>query len=523
MARRGRERRGKKRQDRQITWSDSKVPHAPDHIPRDIGEAHQLLSEVWGHCDDVEFRWFHVAGHRAFLVWINSLIGKELTQEGILKPLTEYAAPLESVEQLQNVLHTVTVQPKATLEEINRAIGEGMAVLCLDGFAQGVAVDVKQFQGRQVERAELEPVVRGPQEAFTENLDINLGLVRRRLKSPRVKVEYIFLGTVSHTRIALVYIEGIVKPGFVEECRKRLDRIHMDSILDSNYVEEMIDDAPLSPFPTIEYTERPDRLSAELLQGRIGILVDGSPDILMLPATFVNFLQSPEDYFQRYTAAVAVRLLRYFYFWLALLLPSTYVALLSYHQEMIPTPLLITLVASHEGVPFPAFVEALVMEVTFEALREAGIRLPRAVGQSVSIVGALVIGEAAVNAGIVSPAIVIIVALTGIASFTIPSYNLGITLRILRFPFMVLAGVFGMYGIMIALLLVWIHMVSLRSLGVPYMSPIAPLIWPDLKDALNRPPWWQMRKRPKTMEPVDLTRSEHIPRPLPGRTEGEPS
>ncbi|MCL6577575.1 spore germination protein, partial [Kyrpidia sp.] len=181
-----------------------------------------------------------------------------------------------------------------------------------------------------------------------------------------------------------------------------------------------------------------------------------------------------------------------------------------------------TLMSTHEQIPFPSVVEALIMEITFEALREAGIRLPKAVGQSVSIVGALVIGEAAVAAGIVSPAMVIIVALTGIASFTIPSYNIAITLRILRFPMTIMAGVLGLYGIIIAVLILWTHLVSLRSFGVPYLSPIAPFMWPDIKDVFTRPPWWQMRHRPKTMESVDLTRSAGIPKPLPGQTEQDP-
>ncbi|MDI3257063.1 MAG: spore germination protein [Kyrpidia sp.] len=524
MVRRGgREHRGKNRKEKQISWSDPKGSgEAAAGLSPDIDGLYQQVKRMWEHCDDVQFRWVQSGGRRGFIVWIYTLIGKELAQEGLLEPLTTWDRTEGSLEELKQALRTPSLRAAGTLEEINIAIGEGTAVLCLDGFDEALVLDVMQFQGRSVERSSLEAVVRGPQEAFTESLDTNLGLVRRRLKSPRAKAEYLTIGRVSQTRIALVYIQGIVKPGFVTECRERLNRLDVDSIMDSGYIEELIDDAPLSPFPTIEYTERPDRLAAETLQGRVGILVDGSPNALLVPAIFVNFLQSPEDYFERYTMAMSVRILRHFYFWLALLLPATYVALLSYHQEMIPTTLLITLTASHEGVPFPAVVEALIMEITFEALREAGIRLPKAVGQSVSIVGALVIGEAAVKAGIVSPAMVIIVALTGIASFTIPSYNIAITFRLLRFPVMIMAGIFGLYGIIVFLLILWIHLVSLRSFGVPYMSPMAPLVWSDIKDAFQRPPWWTMRKRPQTMETVDPARSANIPRPLPGQSEGEP-
>ncbi|WP_232796665.1 spore germination protein [Kyrpidia spormannii] len=491
-------------------------------MSKSIDEMYGRLAEVWGHCDDVRFRWVQVGNRRGFVVWIYALIGKELAQEGLLEPLATWDGPDVSFDDLEQALQTVSLKTVKTMEEINTAIGNGQAVLCMDGFDQALAMDVMDFQGRAVEKAIVESVVRGPQEGFTESLETNLGLIRRRLKSPRVKVEYMTLGRVSKTTVALVYIQGIVKPGFVEECRERLQRIDVDSILDSEYIEELIDDAPVSPFPTIEYTERPDRLAAEALQGRVGIIVDGSPNALLVPAIFVNFLQSPEDYFERYTMAAAVRLLRHLFFWMALLLPATYVALLSYHQEMIPTTLLMTLMSTHEQIPFPSVVEALIMEITFEALREAGLRLPKAVGQSVSIVGALVIGEATVNAGIVTPAMVIIVALTGIASFTIPSYNIAITLRILRFPVLILAGVLGLYGIIIAVLLLWTHLVSLRSFGVPYLSPIAPFMWPDIKDVFTRPPWWQMRQRPKTMEPVDSTRSADIPKPLPGQAERDP-
>lgn len=517
MMRQKRSGQTKRQQKKPVRQSDSQSPERDHEWPENIDVMYGRVAEAWGKCDDIRFRWIQVGGRKAFIVCIYTLIGKELLQEGLLEPLTTFDKSDKSIEDLEQALRTVSLKPVKNLEEINVAIGSGEAVLCVDGWDRGLAMDLMDFQGRAVEKAASESVVRGPQEAFTESLEKNLALYRRRLKSPNAKVEYMTLGRVSKTTIALVYVQGIVKPGLVEECRERLRRIDVDSVLDAGYIEEMIDDAPLSPFPTIEYTERPERLAAEILQGRIGILVDGSPNALLAPAIFVHFLQSAEEYFERYTMATAVRLLRHFFFWLALLLPATYVALLSYHQEMIPTTLLITLISTHEQIPFPSVVEALIMEITFEALREAGLRLPRAVGQSVSIVGALVIGEAAVNAGIVTPAMVIIVALTGIASFAIPSYNIAISLRILRFPVLLLAGVLGLYGIIIAALILWIHLASLRSFGVPYLSPMAPLIWSDLKDVFVRAPWWQMRRRPKTLEPLDLVRSAEVTRPVPGQ------
>lgn len=491
-------------------------------VPGNIDEIHVRLSEVWGNCDDIHFRWIRIGAQRAFVVWIYTLIGKELVQKGLLEPLTSWNKPEVFFSDLEQVLQTVSVKILKTMDEVNTAIGNGLAVLCIDGFDQAAAMDVTHFQRRAVKRPSLELSVQGPQEAFTESLETNLGLIRRRLKSPRVKVEYVVLGRVSKTRVALVYIDGIVKSRLVQECRVRLRRIDVDSILDSGHIEELIDDAPISLFPTIDNTERPDRLAAEILQGRVGIIVEGSPNVLLVPAIFAHFLQSSEDYFERYFMATAIRILRHFLFWIALLLPATYIALLSYHQEMIPTNLLITLVADHEGVPFPVVLEAFMMGITFEAVWEAGVRLPKAAAQSVSIVGTLVLGEATVKAGIVSTAMVIIVGFTGIAAFSLPSYNMTNTLRILRFPMMVVAGMFGLYGMIIAMLILWIHLVSLRSFGVPYMSPLAPLVWPDVQDVFTRPSWRQMRRRPKTMEPADSTRNAGVPGPLPAQTKRDP-
>ncbi|MBX6396406.1 MAG: spore germination protein, partial [Alicyclobacillaceae bacterium] len=301
-------------------------------VPGNIDEIHVRLSEVWGNCDDIHFRWIRIGAQRAFVVWIYTLIGKELVQKGLLEPLTSWNKPEVFFSDLEQVLQTVSVKILKTMDEVNTAIGNGLAVLCIDGFDQAAAMDVTHFQRRAVKRPSLELSVQGPQEAFTESLETNLGLIRRRLKSPRVKVEYVVLGRVSKTRVALVYIDGIVKSRLVQECRVRLRRIDVDSILDSGHIEELIDDAPISLFPTIDNTERPDRLAAEILQGRVGIIVEGSPNVLLVPAIFAHFLQSSEDYFERYFMATAIRILRHFLFWIALLLPATYIALLSYHQ-----------------------------------------------------------------------------------------------------------------------------------------------------------------------------------------------
>lgn len=322
------------------------------------------------------------------------------------------------------------------------------------------------------------------------------------------------MGRITKTDIVLAYLRGKANEKVVEEVRRRIKRINVDSILESGYVEELIEDQPFSPFPQIAHTERPDKAAAEILEGRIVILVDGTPFVLIVPTIFTQFLQSSEDYYERYPMAIAVRLIRYLFFMIALTFPSIFIAATTYHHEMIPTPLLISVAGAHIGVPFPAFFEVLLMEITFEALREAGVRLPKAVGSAVSIVGALVIGEAAVAAGIVSPDTVIVVAVTAIASFTIPAFNVAITIRMLRFPMMFLAAIVGFYGILLGLLIILVHLCSLRSFGVPYFAPVAPFRWKDMKDTIFRAPWWMMKKRPKYIS-KDESERQNTPKPEP--------
>ena len=267
---------------------------------------------------------------------------------------------------------------------------------------------------------------------------------------------------------------------------RRLSRLKIDYVLESHSIEEGIVDERFSPFPQMLATERPDVVVSNLLEGRFVILVDGTPFSLVAPITLSSMLQSPEDYYQNIYISIAIRWMRYIFYIMSLLLPSFYVAITTFHQEMIPTVLLLSIARAREEIPFPALVEALIMEVSFEALREAGVRLPKQIGSAVSIVGALIIGQAATTAGIVSAPMIIIVALTGIASFMVPRYSASISTRLLRFPIMLLAGTLGLTGIILAIILLVIHLSSLRSFGTPYLSPIAPTSPKKLKDV-----WWR--------------------------------
>ncbi|WP_255570605.1 spore germination protein [Cohnella sp. CFH 77786] len=387
----------------------------------------------------------------------------------------------------------------------------GQAAIMADGSSRVILIGMKGGEDRGVQEPSAQTVIRGPKEGFTEDLSTNIALVRRKIRDPRLWLEEFRIGRMTHTRITVMYLKGTAKEEVIQEVRSRLERIRIDGILESGYIEELIQDRTFTPFPTMFHSERPDVIAAGLLEGRIAILVDGTPFVLLVPALFPQFFQAAEDYYQRSDIATFLRILRYISFFIALLGPSLYIAITTFHHEMLPPPLLISLIAQRGRVPFPAFIEALMMEVTFELLREAGVRLPRAVGQAVSIVGALVIGQAAVEAGIISAAMVIVVAITAISSFVIPAYNMGIAVRMLRFGLMGLAASFGLYGMIVGLILIIQHLCGLRSFGVPYMTPFSPVSLSDQKDTIARAPLWGLFSRPRFLSPQNPDREDTPP------------
>jgi spore germination protein KA len=316
------------------------------------------------------------------------------------------------------------------------------------------------------------------------------------------------VGSLTKTDICVAYIHGLTDPALKDEAISRLKKIDTDGILESGYLEDFIKDNPWTPFSLLDRTERPDRVVAALLEGRVAIIVDNTPFALLAPVVFSEFLQAPEDYYESFDF---IRPLRWLGLVAASYLPSFYVALSTYHQEMIPAGLVLSMAAGREGVPFPAVVEALLMELSFDFLREAGTRMPRSVGQAVGIVGALVLGQAAVAAGIVSPIMVVIVSVAAVASFMIPNYSASFAIRFLRYPFLMLAGVFGLPGIFWGLLVLILHLSSLRSFGIPYLSPLAPGVPGEWKDIFIKAPRWMMDFRPS------LLRARKLRRQAPGQ------
>lgn len=467
------------------------------------------VKEILKDCDDIIYKEFLVGKNQKLkftVVCIDGMFDKDVLNDGVLTPLMVYAreTPPEAPRLVEKLYELVRYgnMPAAELSEttdINEAILSiliGDAVLFIDDINKLIIIGAKGWPARSVSEPSTEAVIRGPRDGFVETFRMNTALVRRRIRDPKLKLKQVRIGKRSKTDVGLFYIEDIAHEALIDEVIRRIDTIDIDAVLDSGYIEQLIEDNPYSPFPQIIGTERPDQVAAELYEGRVVIIVDNSPFALIVPTTLNSLFQSPEDYYDRWIIASFLRFIRFSASLLAMIFPSLYIVFTSYHTGVLPTKLMLSIAASREGVPFPALIEALIMEFTLELLREAGIRLPTAIGNTIGIVGGLVIGDAAVRAGIVSPIMVIIVAITAIASFANPSYNLSVGFRLLRFALMIVSAMLGLYGLMLGLILIFVHLVRLKSFNVPYLSPFVSTDVSDFKDTIYRVPLYEMIKRP---------------------------
>jgi len=499
--------------------------HQPAHsgkrpLPPGLTDAiHQIQTEV-GNSSDLVIRQFVIGDEciQLAVVYLDGLVDTQTVNDFVIRSLM-MEMDADTIERItkdkrlfdairSNALTIGQVEVARNWDEVILSVLSGDTIILVDGESEAIVCGTRGGERRGVSEPTSQVVIRGPKEAFTESIGTNVAQVRRRLKTPHLWVETMKIGKQGHTLIAMVYVKDIVNDKIVQEVKKRLQRIDIDYISGSGEIEQMIQDENKTVFPTIFNTERPDSVVGNLMEGRIAIFVDGTPFVLIAPASFFMFFQATEDYYQRPEVATAIRFLRYGSLLISLFGPSIYIAAITFHQEMIPTLLLVSLAAQRESVPFPAFIEALIMEVAFEILREAGIRMPRAIGQAVSIVGALVLGQAAVEAGLISPAMVIVVAITGISSFSTPSYDIALSFRMLRFVIMISAGFLGFYGIAIVSIFILAHMCGLRSFGVPYMAPLAPFILEDQKDTVFRFPFQAMFSRPRLVSSKNVSRKD---------------
>ncbi|WP_199613641.1 spore germination protein [Paenibacillus alkalitolerans] len=506
-------------------------PQGKEPIEASLAANLQKVKQATGNSGDVIIREFEIGDSgqlKAAVIYTDGLADSKAISDFILESFMfdakENGLHIGEEPFGQDVLKRIKssslaigeIKEATDFEMILNAVLSGDTAILIDGQSVGIVSGTKGWKDRGVTEPSSQTVVRGPREGFSESLRTNTALIRRKIKDSNLWLESMQVGRVTKTDVALMYIKGIVNDEVLQEVRTRLQRIQIDGILESGNIEELIQDDTFTPFPTVFHSERPDTIASGLLEGRVAILVDGTPFVLLVPALFAQFFQASEDYYQRADFASVLRIVRYICFFIALMAPSLYIAITTFHQELLPSGLLIGLAAQREGVPFPAFVEALLMEITFEILREAGVRMPRAIGQSVSIVGTLVIGQAAVEAGLVSAAMVIVVAITAISNFVFPAFNMAISIRMLRFPLMGLAASFGLYGITIGLIALILHLCSLRSFGVPYMSPFAPFIATDQRDAIFRFPLWSLSSRPRLISQKNIIRENTDP-PSPER------
>ncbi|NLI91423.1 MAG: spore germination protein [Peptococcaceae bacterium] len=441
-------------------------------------------------CSDIiYYEFIDPAQNKGLLSYINGFVDSDLLNRDIVTPLLTKTNP-----DKKNLLYTSLISSISTLEEAVNGILEGNVLLIMNEETTAFLLSIRKQVQRSIEEPDSESVVRGSKEGFVESVKTNIILLRKRIKSPNLKIQTLKIGRITQTEVAVVYIDGIVDPDVLKEVRRRLNKINTDSILETGYIEQYIQDRKYSPYPTIGITEKPDVVAGKILEGRVAIFCDGTPHVLTVPLLYIENLQTSEDYYVRTLNASFLRLLRLLGLIISTLLPGLYVALSTYHQEMIPTVLLISIAGAREGVPLPALAEALLMGIMFELLKESGTRLPRAIGSAISIVGALVIGEAAVDAGLVSAPLVIVTATTAVASFIIPPFTE--TMTIFRLLFTFLGGIMGLIGITCGIFLVMVYTVSLRSFGVPYTAPLSPGSVNNLKDTFLRFPLSSMKNRP---------------------------
>ena len=480
-----------------------------DNISYSVEENLTYIKELLKDVSDVVYREFYIKDTKAVLLYIDGLADKVLLNDFVLESVLKPDLKVHGIDEIKNKILTVTdIKEVKKLSQAINGMLSGDTMMIIDNNNGCFVIASRAWPNRGVSEPSGETVVKGPREGFTETIRFNTVLIRRRIRDTRLKVKPKSLGVRSKTDSAIMYIEDIVNKPALEEVMRRLDTINVDAVLDSSYVEQLIEDNKWSPFPQVQATERPDVVAAALYEGRIAILVDCSPFAIIVPATLPNLFQSPDDYNIKWMHASIVRLIRLFAIIMALILPALYVAVTSFHTAIIPTKLALSIAASREGVPFPAFIETIIMEISLALLMEAIVRLPKPIGATIGIVGGLIIGQAAVSAGIVSPIMIIIVALTVLTTFITPNYEVALAFRISRFLLIIAAAVIGLYGIMLGLIVLLIHLARLNSFGIPYLAPSVNTEVTDLKDLYIRYPFRYFIHRPKYMNTGDKIRQK---------------
>ena len=490
-------------------------------VSENIKENIKVYRQIYKDCSDIKMREMMLGRKknvRCFLAYIEVAVSNILMETTALGRLLSYLeqAPGEEIVEIldKNALGIADVTPFETMEEAAQGMLTGDAILFVDGYPKALKISDKGYPNMGVTEADSEKVIRGSNEGFADSIKVNTALIRKRVRSTKVKVKEMRPGVRSHTNVNLVYMEDLAYPEIIAEVEKRLNRYEIDGVLDSGVIEQLAEEKWYSPFPQFQTTQRPDRAAMAILEGRVVVLSDNSPVALILPTDYNSFIKTSDDYYNRWEVATFGRLLRYIASFFAMTFPGLYLAVTNFHTQVLPTTLLLSFQVARQGVPFPAVFEVLLMEISFELLREAGVRLPGAMGNTIGIVGGLIIGQAAVEANLVSPIVVIIVAFTALCSFAIPNEEFAFSFRILKFVFIAVCAWLGYFGFLISLLMVLIHLSHLTSFGIPYLMPfVGPELtgYEDQRDFLWRFPLRRITKTPiyaKRDKRTKLTRKE---------------
>lgn len=473
-------------------------------LSRDLQANLTILKKIYSVPDnkDVKLRELYLEGlnKHVALLFISTITDVKSIEENILKPLTENTSGNKQVKDIVSVqmVHDITYF-KDAVKDINK----GNAVLLMDGEAKAYGMDCPDFQSRAIEKPDNEILIKGPKEAFNEKAVANISLLRKKIRNENLMVEAVEISQRSHNDVFVVYIRGLANEKMVDNIKKRLDSLEVNAIQNLSLLEEYIEERNYSLFPSVLSTERPDRAASFLEDGYIVLLMDNSPDSLVLPATFWSFFHSPEDHYLRLFYGNFTRGLRMVALFITIFTSAIYIAITTYHAEMIPPDLLLAIASSREKVPFPAVIEILIMEAAFELIREAGLRVPSPIGPTIGIVGALILGQAAVEANIISPIVIIVVALGGLSSFAVSDLSLNFAVRLIRFVFIISAAMIGIYGMTALFVAGLFYMVSLKSFGVPYLAPLSPN-YKSSKDTIFRRLIKNEKLRPGFLKTSDL-------------------
>lgn len=452
----------------------------------------------------------------ACLVFLDGMADKTAINQFILRELMDRKkfndiSDIDTEFLISKVLTINQIKTETKYNNIINQVLDGMSALFIDGSAECIIMETRGFEKRSVDKPVSENVIRGSQEGFTESMRTNLTLIHKLVKNENLNVEFIPIDVKNKIKCAIVYMRNIANPTIVGEVKRRLKKFKTDSILGDGMIEQMIEDSPFALIPQVLETERPDRAASFIMEGKVVIICEGTPFVIAVPVTFLNLIHTSEDSLLRWQYGSFLRMIRVTGMLFAVLLPALYIALTLYHQEMIPTLLLDSIAKSRENVPFPTVVEVVIMEFSFELIREGGIRIPTISGQTLGIIGALILGQAAVSAGLVSPILIIIVAITGLGSFTIPNYGLSVGFRITRFIFILFGSIAGFYGVALCLFIVGGFMVSMKSFGVPFFAPIAPTTRYSA-DRIMKMPAYRQELRPDHVQSTNRRRQPHISR-----------